>query len=794
MEPPPVPFEEENRNLRRDVSHWTRLYANLTARFEKDAVLRVQEISAYEEKLMGMQEVVERLEQRCHVLESRLEDARRASAEHQEARERAESRLAATEQENKELAKKEDAHLEALIKLTLQYEKECDKVVQKDQAIIRIDRLLQDELDRNEVERRRAKDKYDELQAERDVIETARKSLEEDLSILRTMLASSEQENEDQRTRIDALDRALEETEGQLRASTSSFERANAELSELHRVCADDGEERQRLERKASERDDLQERTRELQRELLQLRTELKTSKDDLALTRDRLRTSETTIANMTKSDSSQNPSIRAPSNSDVVLPESPANALLWELTSSKSPAKGTAKAPNTTLDEQLVESTMISRMRLRDGTKPVPRVVVDTDDDDDTELQAPADISNETLIVESTSGTKRRQERTEEIGIEADRITLAVAYEAPWLSRNYTHCEQSAEGHPFLHSSVRRSASQAGNAPPKRRKVEIDNHPHDKISALRSAVPFLTERAQSVPAFPVNTVVRNKLPSPEHAYAGYVPRTILFKNYHAVISDALPTVCVESCTIVGINHLRNFTIGSMQPTQALFARYDRQPGLPVTPGAPGTLLVTHIPTPMPHGLPLLAAPPGRGDTRCIYLGDYICEFDTKRPDALSTEEWASLPSEVRNLWLETLTGAPADLRVNGFRDHACWSMLARIALRKRKLSAEHAANLAKELLSPDIAHLELTKDDIRNALNSGKEKLFVVKLVPTSFNTDWYRELQGLASGEITPKPRCGDDPARIEKHKNSRRSMPAPKRKRLSLNKMPMDVYSSE
>lgn len=74
------------------------------------------------------------------------------------------------------------------------------------------------------------------------------------------------------------------------------------------------------------------------------------------------------------------------------------------------------------------------------------------------------------------------------------------------------------------------------------------------------------------------------------------------------------------------------------------------------------------------------------------------------------------------------LSTEPADLGIDFKHDRpACWTMLARMALRKRKLPLEHAEKLSYALaqIDPDIEKipkLGLTKDDVKIALDSGKE------------------------------------------------------------------------
>lgn len=85
--------EDQVCDLHREVAHLRRLNDNLNARI-------VKEVSAYEATIMDLQKDLKAARQKRASSDSRYEAALHTSHEHEEARERAEAKLAAVEQEN----------------------------------------------------------------------------------------------------------------------------------------------------------------------------------------------------------------------------------------------------------------------------------------------------------------------------------------------------------------------------------------------------------------------------------------------------------------------------------------------------------------------------------------------------------------------------------------------------------------------------------------------------------------------------------------------------------------------
>lgn len=154
-------------------------------------------------------------------------------------------------------------------------------------------------------------------------------------------------------------------------------------------------------------------------------------------------------------------------------------------------------------------------------------------------------------------------------------------------------------------------------------------------------------ERIKSCPALPLDDLIPpNMLPSLTRKSTGYVSSAILFDHYRIGARDLPPTstaICCDACEVD--THM--FTPGGQYyPTNAIFARLDHQPGLPIVPGQPGILLTTHLPEDLPVEVarPLFVGSPGEDTLKWLYVGDCVLEPES---EMLSARDWRGLPREV---------------------------------------------------------------------------------------------------------------------------------------------------
>ncbi|KZV67594.1 hypothetical protein PENSPDRAFT_754841 [Peniophora sp. CONT] len=292
----------------------------------------------------------------------------------------------------------------------------------------------------------------------------------------------------------------------------------------------------------------------------------------------------------------------------------------------------------------------------------------------------------------------------------------------------------------------------------------------------LAAALPWLTTRIAGIPALRMDpSIPIEQLPSPDDALKGYVHKDLLFKVHHLRPELAVRNkMALCHCACRGLMYSSEgwyLPAGpdvpkSRSSKKAWFCGVVSQPGLPDFPGHPGVVLSTHPPQGRRTALELSLFRDSHEGVleKWLYLGEFEIaqEFHL-----LPAKEWMSLPEKVRRYWIEAIS-KPEDYPSFDL-SRQCYEMVTRIALRKHKLPTSRAAKVAKaihrvqEWCGGDIEYekdlrtldLGISEEDVREALDTGKEQLVVLVLIPISFNKEKYMKLQEQAAVPPPPPPK---------------------------------------
>ncbi|VDC01395.1 unnamed protein product [Peniophora sp. CBMAI 1063] len=295
------------------------------------------------------------------------------------------------------------------------------------------------------------------------------------------------------------------------------------------------------------------------------------------------------------------------------------------------------------------------------------------------------------------------------------------------------------------------RSAGESSATKRRRTEDSIRNEksmePSTETPPLSTTTQRLFARVSGTRALALDSSILERSPTPWRPFMGYVSKEILVALYgiepgRPIRSLALG-VCHHACRNVEICCTHQAPRVASGPSHescrpAWYFPTDLHWGLPSSPGQPGVFFSTHPPRSRRTSrfFSLFRGSPGILPTHWLYLGEYTVAPDF---DLLSAGEWRSLPSDTRENWVNALSTPALPSSCVG-HNRQCWEMVVAKVIQRRKQE-----NIV----------LGITEEDVRKALDSGEEQLVVLRLVPVTFNKDWYMELQAAASGELKKNPR---------------------------------------
>ncbi|KAI0061877.1 hypothetical protein BV25DRAFT_1826167 [Artomyces pyxidatus] len=209
--------------------------------------------------------------------------------------------------------------------------------------------------------------------------------------------------------------------------------------------------------------------------------------------------------------------------------------------------------------------------------------------------------------------------------------------------------------------------------------------------------------------------------PSPTNRYPGFIRRDFLRERYG----------CTDRQFSVTITAARNYPRTMPEADRPLlFPLWESNPGMPSTPGQPGTLIANRYDMLGSQPVGMFVRAPEQAVW--LYLGDY----ELKKSDRfLSRAEFKALPEACRRKWAKEV------LRPQKW---CCYtSMRARIWLRKNgrvltDANFEIAHSKRREL--PQAIGLE--EADVLKALDAGEEKLNVIVCRPVSYDVEFQEDM----------------------------------------------------
>ncbi|KAI0054675.1 hypothetical protein BV25DRAFT_1938700 [Artomyces pyxidatus] len=233
--------------------------------------------------------------------------------------------------------------------------------------------------------------------------------------------------------------------------------------------------------------------------------------------------------------------------------------------------------------------------------------------------------------------------------------------------------------------------------------------------SSLNARVSMLASLAITLP------LSQSLLPSSADRYPGFVRRDFIRDRYG----------CTDHQFSVTITAARNYPRRVPEADRPLlFPLWESNPGMPSTPGQPGTLITNRSDMLGPQPIGMFVRVPEKAVW--LYLGDYELK---KSAQFLSRTEFKALPEACRSKWAKEI------LRPQKWECYT--SMRARIWLRKNgRIVTDASFEIAHSRRRVLPQEMGLREADVLKALDAGEEKLNVIVCRPVSYDAEFQEDM----------------------------------------------------